>query len=170
MQESCVPGTKSNPGRTGRPGTTGNAQFGRQVSVVCLLPSARVRAEGEGGRSSRPRKCNNMPAPLKTNTLSQTQIPSTCFGRPSLQGWPGAKAASPQERGGFTVALLLIKSAAGAGSAGWALIPGPPDVTWERGGAGRQDRRRPRRDPGAPPPARGFARRELRKGEMLVHF
>ena len=58
-------------------------------------------------------------------------------GPPSKAG-RGAKAASAEERGGFTVALLLINSAAGAGSAGWALIPGPPDVTWERGGAGRR--------------------------------
>lgn len=45
------------------------------------------------------------------------------------------------------MALLLIKSAARRGSAGCALIPGPPDVTWEgaaaRGGADR----RPRGDP-----------------------
>lgn len=48
------------------------------------------------------------------------------------------------------------------GGAGWALIPGPPDVTWGTAALGGGDRRRPRRDPGAPP-ARGFARRELRK-------
>lgn len=38
VQESCVPGTKSNPGRIGRLGTTGDAQFRWQVSVR-LSPS-----------------------------------------------------------------------------------------------------------------------------------
>lgn len=88
-----------------------------------------------------------MPAPLKTNTHTHTLTdanPQHLLRKalpPRLAGrgrGGGAKAASAEERGGFTVALLLINSAAGAGSAGWALIPGPPDVTWERGGAGRR--------------------------------
>lgn len=61
--------------------------------------------------------------------------PAPASWQPGPRGWPGG-AAPPEATGGFTVALLLIKSAAragaGGGGAGWALIPGPPDVTWER--------------------------------------
>lgn len=82
----------------------------------------------------------------------ETQRKSTCFRKlppphpTPITGRPEG-AAPPARASGFTVALLLIKSAARRGSAGCALIPGPPDVTWEgaaaRGGADPTTSQRP---------------------------
>lgn len=71
------------------PGATADAQCGRQVSMACLLPRARVRAEGKGGGHLCLENATICPPLLKqthTHTLSQTQIPSTCFGGPSQAG------------------------------------------------------------------------------------